>query len=112
MSWTYAVTIEGDEGCASANTMPVGSKPLGVSPYGAMDMIGNLHEWTADWYGASYYSETPAAGWVNPSGPLDGDMRVLRGGSFDDDLVNLRASRRGATYPEDSHFTTGFRCAR
>ena len=111
VSCTHVVTYDGDDGCASAQTMEVGSKPLGVSPYGVMDMIGNVHEWTADWFSASYYAETPNGGWVDPTGPLSGSYRVLRGGSFDDDGGSLRASSRSSSYPDDGHSTIGFRCA-
>jgi formylglycine-generating enzyme required for sulfatase activity len=60
-------------------TAPVGSFPAGVSPYGVLDMAGNVWEWTADWYDEGYYSDSPSE---NPRGPESGDDRVIRGGSF------------------------------
>ena len=68
-------------GCPG-NTQPVGSLSAGASPYGALDMVGNVLEWTADWYSFDYYEQTPAEGWLNPEGPLSGGSRVLRGGTF------------------------------
>jgi formylglycine-generating enzyme len=61
-------------------TQPVGSLSAGASPYGAMDMAGNVWEWTADWYSSNYYNQTPEGGWVNPEGPVSGSHRVIRGG--------------------------------
>ena len=107
VSCDYAVM-----GSCPGETQPVGSKPLGVSPYGAHDMIGNLWEWTADWYDAGYYGETPAEGWVNPEGPDSGVSRVLRGGSwYDGNSVNLRASFRYLYSPSGQGSNLGFRCS-
>ena len=57
---------------------PVGSYPDGKSPYGAVDMIGNVAEWVSDWYDQTYYANSPDK---NPEGPLSGRFRLLRGGS-------------------------------
>jgi formylglycine-generating enzyme required for sulfatase activity len=55
----------------------VGFYPSGASPYGVMDMAGNVWEWVNDWYDGSYYSVSPGS---NPQGPTMGSKRVLRGG--------------------------------
>ncbi|MDE3090009.1 MAG: formylglycine-generating enzyme family protein [Chloroflexota bacterium] len=91
------------------NTTAVGNFPLGASPYGAMDMAGNVWEWVADWYDSGYYSVSPRN---NPKGPTTGQWRVLRGGAWDTDQQTIRISFRHAFIPEASHFSFGFRCAR
>ena len=97
-------------GCPG-DTQPVGILSAGASPYGAMDMAGNVWEWTADWYSSGYYTQTPAGGWVNPEGPDSGSYRVLRGGSFDNDSNYLRTSSRDLDDPDSRSLYGGFRCA-
>ena len=63
----------------SGETKPVGSFPAGASPYGALDMAGNVWEWVGDWYDGGYYSQSPSE---NPQGPDSGEYRVIRGGSW------------------------------
>jgi formylglycine-generating enzyme required for sulfatase activity len=85
-------------------TSPVGSFP--ANGYGLHDMAGNAREWCRDWYG----DYSPGSG-SNPQGPASGDMRVLRGGSWDDIPKTLRVSCRDGNYP-DSRSDIGFRCAK
>ncbi len=107
----YSVMFENDiSGCGNDGTMPVCSKsPDGDSPYGACDMAGNVWEMVSDWYGASYYSTSPN---VNPTGPVSGTSKVVRGGGFYDQEYGLWTTTR-ITLPMTSKGTinTGMRCA-
>jgi formylglycine-generating enzyme required for sulfatase activity len=95
--------------CVLQSTRPVGSFPENASPFGVLDMAGNLWEWTSDWYGRDYYRHSPAR---NPTGPPQGDERVVRGGGFDDDERDMRVSERNDDTPWETDEDTGFRCAR
>ncbi len=88
---------------------PVGSYPTGASPYGALDMAGNVSEWVTDWYGQTYYAESPAS---NPPGPATGTFRVARGGSWYDFSSYLRTTSRKPIDPALHNYGLGFRCAR
>ena len=87
-------------------TSDVGSYPAGASPYGALDMAGNVSEWVADWLGP--YS---AATQRNPQGPTTGYFRVLRGGSWADNWWGTRSAFRIGDYPSEKDQSKGFRCA-
>ncbi len=97
---------------SSEGTAPVGSIPDGVSWVGAVDMSGNVWEWVADWYDAGDYG-TLADGVIDPTGPVSGEYRVLRGGSW---IVNypgdFRAAIRYWFNPVIRLNHLGFRCAR
>ncbi len=90
---------------------PVGSYPSGQSIYGALDMAGNVWEWVNDWYDENYYVSSPEA---NPLGPnlLDGQYRVLRGGSWGSYYSLVRSVDRGWNDPALTFIDIGFRCAR
>jgi formylglycine-generating enzyme required for sulfatase activity len=91
-------------------TSPVGLFPTDASPYGCMDMAGNVWEWCADWYGKDYYKKSPAK---NPTGPLDGSFRVIRGGGWADGGWNCRAAYRGGWHhPANRVDDLGFRLVR
>lgn len=68
-----------------SGTVSVGSYPNGASPYGVLDMAGNLWEWVADFYQENYYQTSPDH---NPSGPLSGEGHPLRGGSWASEYRN------------------------
>lgn len=87
---------------------PVGHFTAGASPYGALDMAGNVWEWVADWYGADYYGRGPAH---NPHGPEQGEHRVLRGGAWICHPRYLRCSQREHQAPSHCSRFVGFRCA-
>jgi formylglycine-generating enzyme required for sulfatase activity len=91
-------------------TSPVGTFPVGVSPYGCMDMAGNVWEWCADWYKEEYYKESPAK---NPKGPANGSYRVIRGGGWGSVDWYCRAACRGwASHPAARDGVLGFRLVR
>ncbi len=103
----------------------VGSHPTGASPYGVLDMAGNVAEWVQDWYDEDYRLSAPAS---NPMGPTEAERfpwdnarywKVTRGGSFsvgsdtldNNALDSLRASRRSQFAPDAHSPRLGFRCA-
>jgi formylglycine-generating enzyme required for sulfatase activity len=85
----------------------VGSFPDYASPYNALDMVGNVWEFVADFYSTSYYSSSP---WENPQGPISGLNRVVKGGSWDNIPADSRSSERFST-TNYGDMETGFRCA-
>jgi formylglycine-generating enzyme required for sulfatase activity len=101
-----APTCERAQGECSGRTVPVGSLPDGASWCGALDMAGNVWEWTADWYG-----DYPSGAQTDPTGPADGGPKVLRGGGWRHDWGYVRAAGRGYNAPSGRVSYIGFRCA-
>ncbi|MHC9539615.1 MAG: SUMF1/EgtB/PvdO family nonheme iron enzyme [Vulcanimicrobiota bacterium] len=88
-------------------TTPVGLFADGASPYGALDMAGNVWEWCNDWYNDIYYRESPPQ---NPGGPLQGDISVFRGGAWNSDVATgFRCAYRVGGKRTDTGFFFGFR---
>ena len=86
---------------------PVGSYPKGASWCGAVDLAGNVSEWTADWLG-HYTSDRQ----VNPAGLSSGSIRGVRGGSWATIPVYVRGADRGWDNTNLLDRSYGFRCAR
>jgi len=96
-------------GCGRKSTWPVGSKPAGASPSGALDMSGNVWEWVADYYDEQYFARAPS---VDPAGPASGAARAIRGGGWEvHDLDHLRAANRFRFAPSFRFHAVGVRCA-
>ena len=87
------------------DTVEVGTYPYRASPYGALDMAGNVWEWVRDRYGDYDANETN-----NPTGPSSGAFRVLRGGSWDLGTRGIRAADRYGDNPAAWGTYIGFRC--
>jgi formylglycine-generating enzyme required for sulfatase activity len=92
--------------CVGDTTL-VGSYPTGASPYGVMDMAGNVWEWVNDWYDSDYYDVSP---YSNPPGPASGSEKVLRGGAWYSGWGDVRAAYRGHYSPGLRYSGVGFRC--
>jgi serine/threonine-protein kinase len=90
------------------DTTSAGSYPRAASPYGALDMAGNVWEWVDDWYDPEYYGNSPPE---NPPGPGSGVDRVMRGGSWHYNDPLIRTTYRGHIYPDYAGDSLGFRCA-
>jgi len=89
-------------------TAPVGTYPATRSPYGALDMAGNVWEWVNDWCEWGYYDRSP---YRNPAGPEVGEMRGVRGGSFHYGVSYMHTYTRHMAPPEHRADALGFRCA-
>jgi formylglycine-generating enzyme required for sulfatase activity len=83
---------------------PVGTRQ--PNPWGLFDMGGNAREWCLDWYGEKAYLLSQKE---FPQGPVNGTLRVIRGGCFIDMNSFLRSSRRGYLAPDQVLNNQGFR---
>jgi serine/threonine-protein kinase len=98
-------------GNRDGGTEPVGSFPDGASPYGALDMAGNVWEWCEDYDVAAFYEDGPQSNPCN-SQPGDRPLLVMRGGSY---MYGARSLRTYSRTSFESHYRFaggGFRCAR
>ena len=91
----------------AGDTTLVGSYPSGSSPFGVLDMAGNVWEWVSDWYGEDFYRDSTSR---NPRGPSSGQFRVLRGGSWEDDADQVRSANRNWNDPQGLDNNMGVRC--
>ncbi|MFT3841666.1 MAG: formylglycine-generating enzyme family protein [Myxococcaceae bacterium] len=89
-------------------------KAFPPNAFGIYDPVGNVWQWTADWYAPDTYSHD-AAGARDPKGPAEGEAKVARGGSWwcsHDTCNGYGVYRRGKTKPDAPYSNNGFRCAR
>jgi sulfatase modifying factor 1 len=95
-------------GNSGDTTHPVATKA--ANAWGLYDLSGNVWEWTWDWYGGSYYSNSPS---TDPEGPTNtGSVRVIRGGCWYFDAQFSRVSNRYYDSPGDRSFNLGLRLTR
>jgi uncharacterized protein (TIGR02996 family) len=92
------------EGPYLGRTCPVDAYP--PNAFGLYDLHGNVSEWCADWFAAGYYDDSPEE---DPPGPVTGDHRVLRGGSWTDAGRYCRAAFRYDRPPEEGRRDFGLR---
>jgi len=104
------------------DTAGVGNSPAGISPFGVLDMSGNVAEWTHDIFSNTYYTSSMA---TNPQGPGGkSKSHVVRGGTYQDAEVDIRVSKRSSVLGSDPNAAIdstewlgtfspkiGFRCA-
>jgi len=88
-------------------THPVGQKT--ANAWGLYDMSGNVYEWVNDWYDSDYYDTSPS---TNPTGPVSGSNRVLRGGSWHTYARYCRSAYRSYYAPSIDDYILGFRLCR
>ena len=93
------------DGNSGDSPHPVGRKA--PNAWGLHDMLGNVHEWVADWDG-----DYPGGSVTDPRGSASGSSRVVRGGGWDSGAVMCRASDRRAGSPSGRASWTGFRLLR
>lgn len=100
-----ALMYEKDDGFVG--TAPVGRFPRAQTQSGHMDMVGNVWEWTSDWY-ALYSADAQ----VNPKGPATGDRKAIRGGGFNGEFATwVNPAARYHQLATASAHVVGFRCA-
>ncbi|MBN1593367.1 MAG: SUMF1/EgtB/PvdO family nonheme iron enzyme, partial [Candidatus Coatesbacteria bacterium] len=98
--WTEAGYNEGEPGAS-------GARSRCRNEYGVFDMSGNVWEWVSDFYGADYYGSSPTE---NPTGPVVGSSKVIRGGAWFHGSLATRCSFRAAYDLERGRFGSGVRC--
>ncbi|ANY26106.1 formylglycine-generating enzyme family protein [Gordonia terrae] len=108
--WQGSFPVENTEDDGHLTTAPV--KSYRSNGFGLYQMAGNVWEWCQDWFDNTYYERSQR---VSPTGPTDGERRVMRGGSYlchDSYCNRYRISARSSNTPESTAANIGFRCAR
>jgi len=112
-TWRGAFKVEAANARGSRDgfehTAPVESFVNYASPFGALNMSGNVSEWVADFYDPTYYRTSTEL--TSPKGPKRGRDRTIRGGSFNDLAFSVRVTVRRPKRPTDVSNSIGFRCA-
>ena len=92
---------------AKKTTHPVGQKQ--PNELGIYDMSGNVLEWCSDWFNPKYYQVSPTS---DPTGPIQGELRVARGGSWMNKPGTLKVTFRRGIKPNATYSDVGFRIVR
>lgn len=93
------------DGCGEDRSWPIGSRQ--ANALGLFDMHGNVGEWTANWYSDNALTTLYAKG--DLKGPQGGKQRVVKGGSWDENIPNLRSSFRNVKPPVSGNGVYGSR---
>lgn len=97
--------------CGNINSFAMMTQVVGAkipNELGIYDMTGNLYEWCQDWYASDYYQNSTID---NPTGPLLGETRIIRGGSFFIGAEHCRVSCRYYENPFNKNNNIGLRIA-
>jgi formylglycine-generating enzyme required for sulfatase activity len=109
LPWGNGTIAPGDAAVGVPQVALGGSFPKDVSAFGVADMLGNVSEWTADWYARSYFGDSDPR---SPTAPIDGEDRVIRGASYSSEPERASLLRRHRDLPDSGRrkLTYGFRC--
>lgn len=105
---TFERAVWKDHPIGKEQPAPVDCCAAGASPYGALNMAGNVFEWVEDVYDRGFYASAPGP---NPVNRGEGRHRVLRGGAFVLEIEDLSTTLRNRQYPEEGQDYVGFRTA-
>lgn len=105
--WQFGLAKTNRPASDPIGAVEVDSFASGASPFGVLNMAGNVAEWVFDYYGDRYYFDSPE---INPTGPTSGETRVIRGGSWDAAPFFARAVHRQSFPSERGSAAIGFRC--